>query len=78
MGAALRSIMGDIVRRIAGGMETARTATEESGWIEVAVAVATGGESLPCVRYPDIQPPMGVPDGFVFWLDRMRLAGFEV
>ena len=78
LGAALRPTMGDIARRIAGGVESARLATQECLWIETAVAVASGGESLPSVRYPGIQPPMDVADGFMFWLTRIRLSGFEV
>ncbi|MGA2769981.1 MAG: hypothetical protein ABSG26_04105 [Bryobacteraceae bacterium] len=76
---ALRPIMGDIVERIAGGVTMARQGSEEAVWLETAAAVASGGESIPCVRFPGIPAPQaGNPDAFDFWLDRQRLAGFEV
>ena len=61
--AELRPAMQDIVQRIAGGMESARRATEEGIWIETAAAVATGGESIPCVRFPGIPAPHGGQSG---------------
>ena len=72
--------MGDIVQRIAAGAETARRATEEFGWLRVTVAVMTGGNGdLPACNFPGVPAPFpGSPDAFDFWLDRQRLAGFEV
>ena len=64
IGADLRMEMQRLVQQIAGGVQAAREASQEAIWIETAAAVATGGESLPCVRYPGIQAPMDVADGF--------------
>jgi hypothetical protein len=78
LAAGLRPAIEDIVARIATGVEAARAATQENIWLQAAVAVMTGGESLPGCNYPGIQAPTDTPDAFTFWLDRMRRAGFEV
>ena len=79
LGAALRPEMQSVISRIAGGVQTAREATEEAVWLETAAAVATGGESIPCVRFPGIPAPQaGNPDAFDYWLTRQRIAGFEI
>jgi hypothetical protein len=78
--AGLKPAMEDVVRRIAAGMETARSAVLENRLILTAVAVATGGhnESCPCFTFGGVSVPTGSPDAFTHWLDTMRRQGFAV
>lgn len=76
----LRPAMGEIVRRIAEGYATARTATAEADRIRNAFTQATGAEEiLPCFVFAAVPtPPVDVKDQFGFWLDEMRAQGYEV